>query len=126
MTNVSAILATGRLVMAIFGVNRRVTTVIVASLAVITVPLTLSSVAANRTSSTESTATRVADSWAAARSWEIASVTSRPDGVLIRATGPRPEPDTDSLRTALASAGIAGTTVRVEILPNRTVEVTPN
>ena len=142
VTNVSAILATGLLVMAIFGVNRRVTvgadgaparvhrrratTVIVASLAVITVPLTLSSLAVNRTTTTESTVTRVADSWAAARSWEIASVTTRPDGVLIRATGPLPEPDTDSLRSALASAGITGTLVKVELLPNRTVEVTPN
>jgi uncharacterized membrane protein len=142
VTNVSAILATGLLVMAIYGVNRRVTVgpdgtparthrrrataVIVASLLVITVPLTLTSLAVNRTTTTESTVTRVADSWAAAGNWEVASVTARPDGVLIRATGPLPEPDTDSLRSALAAAGLGGTAVKVELVPNHTVEVTPN
>ncbi|MGZ4681361.1 MAG: DUF389 domain-containing protein [Acidimicrobiales bacterium] len=141
VTNVSAILATGLIVMAIYRVNRRVTvdpsgtlkpvhrrratTVIVASLLVITVPLTFTSVAINRTTSTESTVTRVADTWAAAQSWDIASVTTRPDGVLIRATGPLPEPDTDNLRAALADAGVDGTTVRIELVPNHTVEVTP-
>ena len=142
VTNVSAILATGLVVMAIYRVSRRVTVdpsgtrklvhrrrataVIVASLLVITVPLTFTSIAINRNTSTESTVTRVADRWAAGASWEVASVTTRPDGVLIRATGPLPEPDTDGLRAALAAAGVDGTTVRVELIPNHTVEVTPN
>jgi len=141
VTNVSAILATGLVVMAIYRVNRRVTVdangtparvhrrrataVIVASLVVITIPLTLTSLAVNRTTTAESTVTRVADSWAADQSWDIASVTTRPDGVLIRATGPLPEPDTDSLRAAFAAAGVDGTTVKIELVPNHTVEVTP-
>jgi len=142
VTNVSAILATGLMVMAVYRVSRRVTVdpngtqrpvhrrrasaVIVASLLVITVPLTLSSLAITRTTTTESTVTRVADAWATEHGWEIASVTTRPDGVLIRATGPLPEPDTDSLRAGLAADGMDGTTVRIELIPNHTVEVTPS
>ena len=141
VTNVSAILATGLIVMAIYRVNRRVTvdpdgtrkpvhrrratTVIVASLVVITVPLTLTSIAINRTTATESSVTRVADTWAAAQGWEVASVTTRPEGVLIRATGPLPEPDTDSLQAALAAASVGDTTIKIELIPNHTVEVTP-
>jgi uncharacterized hydrophobic protein (TIGR00271 family) len=141
VTNVSAILATGLIVMAIYRVNRsgtvepdgtrkpvhrrRATAVIVASLVVITFPLTITSLAIKQTTATESTVTRVSDTWAASQSWEIASVTTRPDGVLIRATGPLPEPDTDSLRAALAAAGVDGTTVKIELVPNHTVEVTP-
>jgi uncharacterized hydrophobic protein (TIGR00271 family) len=140
VTNVSAILATGLIVMAIYRVNRlatvdpdgtrktvhrrRATAVIVASLLVITVPLTFTSLAITRTTTTEATVTRIADRWAAEQSWEVASVTTRPEGVLIRATGPLPEPDTDSLRAALGDAGV-GDTVRVELVPNHTVEVTP-
>ena len=141
VTNVSAILATGLIVMAIYRVNRRVTVdpggtrkpvhrrratvVIVAALVVITIPLTLTSLAVNRTTATESTVTRVADRWATEHSWDIGSVTTNPAGVLIRATGPLPEPDTNSLRAALSSAGVHGTSVKVELIPNQTVEVTP-
>ncbi len=140
LTNVSAILATGLVVMAIYRVRSQATTnfdgarrqvhprraaaVIVIALAVITVPLTLTSAAVNRTTSTETAVTDVATPWAAGQGWEVASVTTRPDGVLIRATGPLPEPDTSSLRIALAQAGMAGTTVKVELIPNHTVEVT--
>ena len=143
VTNVSAILATGLVVMAIYRVGHRVTVdpdgtgkpvhrgrataVIVAALLVITVPLALTSVVVNQTTSTESTVTRVADAWAAQQNWDVASVTTRPDGVLIRATGPLPEPDADSLRAALAAAGVdASTSVKVELVPNHTVEVTPH
>jgi len=142
MTNVSAILATGLVVMAIYRVSRRVTVdpagtrrpvhrrratlVIGAALVVITVPLTLTSLAVNRTTTTEATVTRVADHWATEHHWAIGSVTTHPDGVLIRATGPLPEPDTDSLRAALLAAGVDGTSVKVELIPNRTVELTPS
>jgi len=105
---VSAILATGLVVMAIYGVNRwassallpthrqvhrgRATLVIVAALAVVTVPLAISSARVNATSSTESTVTTVATAWASGQGWEIASVTTKPDGVVIRATGPLQSP----------------------------------
>ena len=142
VTNVSAILATGLIVMAIYRVGRmssvdpsgsgkrvhkrRATAVIVAALLVITVPLALTSLSVNRTATTESTVTSVADAWATDHHWQIASVTSRPEGVVIRATGPLPEPETESLRTALVAAGIEGTSVKVELIPNHTVEVMPN
>ena len=142
LTNVSAILATGLLVMAIYHVatpsdgavaaeaslthRRRATAVVVVALAVVAVPLTITSLAANRSTRTESTVSRVATRWAAARHWDVASVTTRRDGVLIRATGPLPEPDPATLKAALAKAGIDGTTIRVELVPSETVEVTPN
>ena len=142
LTNVSAILATGLLVMAIYHVTtpsdgaldamptlahrRRASAVIVLALAVIAVPLTFTSIAANRSTRTESTVSRVATSWAAKQHWDIASVSTRRDEVLIRATGPLPAPDTDTLKAALAASGVDGATIRVELVPSETVEVTPN
>ncbi len=142
VTNVSAILATGLVVMAIYHVNRgladdadagrkplhrrRATAVVAVALVVIAAPLTATSLSINRTTTTESAITRVADAWAAEHRWEVASVTIRPDGVVIRTTGPLPEPETASLQAALAAAGIDQTKITVELVPNHTVELTPN
>jgi len=141
ITNVSAILATGLVVMAIYGVNRRVVpepdgtkrhvhrgraaTIIVAALLVICVPLTLSTLRVRHDVSTESTVDRVARSWTDKAGWDVASVTSRPDGVLVRVTGPLPEPDLAGLRESLGAAGLNDTTVTIELVPNHTVEITP-
>jgi uncharacterized hydrophobic protein (TIGR00271 family) len=142
LTNVTAILATGLLVMGIYRVHRRVTVrpdgsrrqmhrvravvVIVLSLVVISIPLALTSRQITRTTSTESSVTAVVTPWAQARGWKIESVTSRPEGVVVRTTGPLPEPDARPLTDALRAAGLGDTTVLVELVPSRTIEIGPD
>jgi uncharacterized hydrophobic protein (TIGR00271 family) len=139
LTNVTAILATGLLVMSIYGVprqhvdhatsrkalhRRRSVIAIVVGLAVIAVPLALTSVHVASNTSTESTVTDVATTWATAAGWEVVSVSTQPQGLLVRATGPDPAPDTTALDTALVKAGLADLTVHVDLIPSRSVELT--
>jgi hypothetical protein len=69
--------------------------------------------------------TDLAREWATGAGWDIASVVDRPDGILVRATGPLPEPETDSLRIALADAGLSDADVAIELIPSHTVALTP-
>jgi len=140
-TNVTAILATGLVVMALYRVHRRVTVtpegrerrvhrgravvVILAGLVVIAVPLAATSRSITIRTSTENAVTEVVTRWANDGGWDVGSVATRPDGVLVRATGPLPEPDSGVLRADLDRAGLADTTVKVELIPSRTVEITP-
>ena len=138
----TAILATGLLVMSIYRVqyrarvpgtgpgvrvhHRRAAIAIVISLAAIAVPLTLVSVHINTIRTTENQVSNVASAWAAAHGWTIVSVATQPDGVLVRATGPLPEPETGSLQTALAQTGLGDTAVAVELIPSDTVQIRSN
>ncbi len=140
-TNVSAILATGLLVMAIYRIHRQATeqaenphrelhrshavVAIVIGLVVIAVPLALTSVRVASNSSTESTVTDVAKTWAKQGGWELASVSTQPDGVLVRVTGPSPAPDTETLDSDLTSVGISNLTVHLELIPSTSVELKP-
>ena len=67
--------------------------------------------------------TSVANTWAQGEGWTIVSVSTQPSGVIIRATGPLPEPDTASLSAALATAGLGGDDIDVELVPSHTVEL---
>jgi uncharacterized hydrophobic protein (TIGR00271 family) len=138
VTNVSAILASGLLVMSVYrirgtvrpatgvkSVNRRHATVaVVIALLVIAVPLTITSTHISRTQTTESTLTSLADTWADTNGWQILAVSSGPQTTTIRATGPLPEPATDSLRTAIIDAGLADTNVAIELVPSTQVQLT--
>lgn len=139
VTNVSAILAMGLLVMTLYRVNqllrasgvetagamnrRRAAVVIVAAVAVISVPLALTSARIAQTRSTESEVTTLAEAWADRHGWEIVSVDTRPDGVLVRAAGPLPEPETASLTTALGEDGLGDDAVTLQLIPTRSVEL---
>jgi len=141
VTNVCAILATGLLVMAVYRVNqlamvapaatvhelkqRRAVVAIVLALVIVSLPLGYNSARINDTRSTEATVSEVATAWATEAGWDVASVTTRPSGVLVRATGPLPEPDAASLQAALDRAGVGEATVRIELIPNRVFEFNP-
>jgi len=43
--------------------------------------------------------------------------------MVVRITGPLPIPDTAGLRTALDSAGLAGTSIEVELVPGEVVKL---
>ncbi len=139
LTNVSAILAMGLLVMTIYRVSqiaqsggatstkaisgRRAAMVIVAALVVVSIPLAVTSARIASDRANESDVTAAAEAWAGRNGWSIISVESRPDGVAVRASGPLPEPETESLERALAAAGLGDVEVIVELIPTRSVEL---
>jgi uncharacterized hydrophobic protein (TIGR00271 family) len=140
VTNVSAILATGLAVMAAYRVTRlaatptgdikpvnrrRASIAIVLGLVVIAVPLTATSLSISDARTTQSEVTQVADEWADRNGWVIAGITTETDTVLIRATGPLPEPETVTLRAGLDAAGLGDTSVSIDLIPSRNVQLTP-
>lgn len=137
LTNVSAILASGLLVMSVYRVHHHVTVpteggpravrrgrasvAIVLGLVVIAIPLAIVSAHANAIRTTQASVNEVAQTWASGNGWAVVAVDTQADGVLVRVTGSLPEPDTVSLQAALARAGLSGQTVRVELIPSHTV-----
>ena len=141
-TNVSAILASGLVVMSAYrvhhravvrpdGVKRRMhrkrsAAAIVVALAVISVPLALTTVRANQTWSDETEARDVTSDWADDAGWEVLEVTTEYDTIVIRATGPSPAPDTKLLEDRIRTTGLADTPVKVELIPSQVIEVEPD
>lgn len=138
-TNVSAILAMGLLVMTAYRVRvvagqgdtgtrpvhrRRAAIAIVSGLAIVSVPLAATSAKIAGSQRAERQVTEVADAWADRHGWAIATVEDGPSGILVRATGPLPEPETASLRTNLDGLDLGGSSVAIELIPSRTVDLT--
>ena len=137
LTNVGAILVTGVLVMALYRVRtaalesavrpplgrRAAVLVIVAFVVVIAVPLAGSTARIVDERLTIASVTDVATSWADDRGWEIVTVTTRPEGVVVRAHGPLPAPDPDELRERLDAEGLAHVGVRLQLVPEDHVEL---
>ncbi len=137
LTNVSAILVTGVLVMALYRVRtaalesavrpplgrRAAIALIVTFVVVIAVPLAGSTARIVDERLTVSSVSDVATAWADAAGWEIVTVATRPEGVIVRAYGPLPEPDPSELRGRLDAAGLADVSVRLQLVPEDHVEL---
>jgi uncharacterized membrane protein len=139
VTNVTAILATGLVVMAVYRINRlakistgtgrpalhrgRAITAIAVGLIVIAIPLAFTSIRITKTATTESSVSKAAEAWAAGVGWEVASVNTVRDLVRVRVTGPEPAPDVGGLEQELSKEGVENTTVKVELIPSTSVEI---
>jgi len=138
ITNVTAILAVGSIVMAAYKVRRasrgatadaasstrkhRSPLVIAMMLLLVAIPLTVSSIVVIQQRSQESEVLEVSQTWAREQDWDVVSIATREGRTVLRLTGPLPIPDTDSLRQRLASAGVDVATVRAEFIPSETVD----
>ena len=136
-TNVAAILATGIVVTALYGVHRMVLPVtsdgvprinrrnaiawIAALFVLIGIPLTISTIKIQRDTTTESDVRSVTDDWADERGWTVIDVQSDNDGVIIRLAGPPPLPNTAALAGSLAATGVDPADVTVEYIPKAAV-----
>lgn len=139
LANVSAILATGVITMAIYGMLpgtrdtarrmaqwRRPGVILIAALVlVVAVPLTATSIRIARTSTDQATLTRVITAWSDENGWDLVSITPHSAGFVVRVGGPPPEPDTDTLEKALADAGLQDVAVQVEMVPASRVTLHP-
>lgn len=141
LTNVAAILGSGTVVMALYGVQRlgapatgsaaeperrtvnrrRAILVIAAMLVAVSVPLTVSSVTIARDTSREARTLEAASVFAREVGWSAAEVTTQEDMLVIQMEGPLPVPDTARLRTELEQRGIEPSGVRAELEPVRVV-----
>jgi len=143
LTNVVAILMSGVIVMAAYhanrvaeaagaspgttpgtGVNRqRAAVTIVALVVIVAVPLTVSSIEITTETLTVSHVTSVASAWASRGGWQVVSVDSEPEGILVRAAGPLPEPDPHALRRDLDADGLRNVHVVLAMVPETQVDL---
>jgi uncharacterized membrane protein len=137
LTNVAAILASGTVVMALYGfhrlvsaaadpgrhtVNRRNAVIIIAAMVVaVSIPLATTSATLARDSSREARTLAAAHSFGHAVGWKTGNATTRGGVVLVHMEGPPPLPNTDRLRKELEKRGVDPSDVRVELVPARIV-----
>ena len=128
VTNVSAILAMGTVVLTLYGVpkraradrrpRRRRTGVVTAVMVVlVAIPLAATSYRVTRTETGEAGVRDVATTWSEDAGWEVVQVTTQAGRVVVRVGGPLPEPDLGELRSALDAKGLDDVTVEVEMVP---------
>jgi Predicted membrane protein len=136
LTNVAAILLTGVVVMALFGVHtrsyavasrqlnrRRAVQVVVAFVVAIAIPLGIAT--AQLTTETLQSA-RIADvarTWADEAGWTIGGVSRIEGSFDVIAVGPLPAPDAVALRTALDDAGLGNLDVTLRLIPEERIEL---
>lgn len=140
VANVAAILTTGLIVAAIYGVRRRNFSraldetpvarrtgayVAIGSLFVIVAGvLSLSTIGYTFNAFRESAIYAVATDWAAESDWQVISVsTEEQDQVVVRVEGPLPSPDPADLRAALIAADADPEVVRVIMVPVDAVDL---
>lgn len=138
LTNVTAILASGTIVMALYGVhrlvvqqpggsplsvNRRTAMILIGIMAaIIIVPLTGTTYTIAENQLDESKARSAATAFGDPVGWEVVQVTSGGGELKIEMQGPLPVPDTNILRDELESRGIDVETVVVELVPIEKIE----
>jgi uncharacterized hydrophobic protein (TIGR00271 family) len=140
VTNVVAILATGTIVMALYGVyrirsddtmvrasvNRRsAIAVIVAMVIIVGVPLTITSVNIAHQTNEQTEVRDAGNHWASDVGWQLTGVDFEAGKIVASFEGPTPLPSTDELRTLLREQGVDPGQVRVELLPRQTIDLSP-
>jgi uncharacterized membrane protein len=137
--NVASILATGIVVMALYGayllaepaetaigrrVNRRnAVAVIVVFFLVIGGTLVWSSVRIGSDQAEQERVRSVTEEWAQTVGWEVIEVSTTGTDVTVRVIGTPPIPSTDGYASALEQAGIDPSSVVVDFIPQTVVNV---
>ncbi|MFB7584538.1 DUF389 domain-containing protein [Streptomyces hydrogenans] len=133
-TNVAAIVATGTLVFLAYRVrdaaraagltvgafHGRTLVAVAAVVLLIAVPLTTGTVSVARDRALAADARPVAERWATAGAWQIASVDARNGVVLIGVLGLPPHPAPTALRAALDRAGMSDADLQLRLVGGRT------
>jgi len=135
-TNVAAIIATGTGVFLTYRVREvarlagvtvgRLTgltlTAVIGLVVVVAIPLTIAAEALRNAEDLQSTARPVAQAWARAAGWRVATVEARNNIVFVTALGPPPEAEPVLLRKAFDANGLAGAGLRVHLITGGTIE----
>ena len=135
LTNVGAILLSGLIVASLYrvfevaanaqpGVNRHAAaTVVGVFVAILLVPLAISSARITRDTINRQNVAPIAEDWAQRAGWEIDSITSGSSGVNVLASGGLPEPSAQALRRDLDAAGLPHLPVVLELVPTKRVDL---
>ncbi len=137
LTNVAAILATGIVILAVYGarpspgdvdtgrpIKRRNAFVVIGAMVVIVaIPLGIASVQLAVQTARQSSIRTVAQSWAQSTGWNLVSVTTANGTYLVRVTGAPPVPATDTLEARLEKAGVDPSGIQVDLVPSYTVDL---
>ena len=89
-------------------------------------PLAVDSAQVTSQELTNADVTTVANTWAKSVGWQIVKVATTQSGVTVRAIGPPPLPDPQTLRTALDTNGLKSTSVQLELDPVKRVNLPGN
>ncbi|MER8042908.1 DUF389 domain-containing protein [Streptomyces sp. NPDC094032] len=133
-TNVAAIVATGTLVFLVYRVrdaaraagltvgafHGRTLVAVAAVVLLVAVPLTTGTISVARDRALAADARPVAERWAAAGAWQIASVEARNGVVLVGVLGLPPQPAPTALRAALDHAGMGDADLQLRLVGGRT------
>jgi uncharacterized hydrophobic protein (TIGR00271 family) len=135
-TNVAAILATGTMVMALYGVHRtapepgaktlsRVPALLVIAVLLVAVgsALTQSSLTIMRDTGREGELRTAAVDWEDETGWDLVNVSTQAGKVIARFEGPPPLPDITGLRRAIVDADVDPDLFTVELVPRVTVDL---
>ena len=133
VTNVVAIIATGIVVMSIYGVNklvalgssgtaratslRKPAALLAAMLIVIGLPLSFTSADIASRSVVESVVYDEVERWSADEGWSLRTLNYSREQITVYLEGPLPLPDTRALEAALVERGIDVDTVRLVLVP---------
>lgn len=133
-TNVAAIVATGTLVflgyrvrdaarpagLAVGAFHGRTLVAVAAVVLLVAVPLTTGTVSVAQDRALAAEARPVAERWAQAGAWQIASVDARNGVVLVGVLGLPPQPAPTALRAALDRAGMGDADLQLRLVGGRT------
>jgi uncharacterized hydrophobic protein (TIGR00271 family) len=138
VTNVVAIMATGTVVMAMYGVhrmrsadsaepttiNRRHAIAVIGAMAVVVgIPLTVTSISIAQDTNDQVDVHEVGEEWADRVGWELVEVDAQAGEIVARFEGPTPMPSTGDLPQLLRDHGIDPDDVLVELVPRLTVDL---
>ena len=137
LTNVGAILLSGLVVMAIYrvrstaargqrsgyGHTRVAPAAVVVFVLALAGPLAVDSAQITSDQLRNSDVTTTARAWADKVGWQVVTVASTQSGVTVRAIGPLPAPDPQTLRDSLNASGLRDTSVQLELDPIQRVEL---
>jgi hypothetical protein len=135
LTNVAAILLTGVVVMAMFGVHRlaaaeskslnrtRAVLAVIVFVVAVSIPLILASVRLTNESTQLGQVRDVTRKWAAPADWIVGDVSRSAEALEVVVSGPLPAPDPDDLRTALDDAGLGSVGIVLRMVPEEKVRL---
>ena len=105
------------------GHPRLAVAVVVAFVVLLAAPLAVDSAHITSQQVTNGDVTTAADDWANKVGWQIVNVSTAESGVTVRAIGPLPLPNPQTLRTALNANGLKSTSVQLELDPVTRVDL---
>jgi hypothetical protein len=97
--------------------------VVVGFVIVVAAPLAVDSAQITSQQLTNGDVTTVANNWANKVGWQVVNVSTTESGVTVRAIGPLPLPNPQTLRTALNANGLTSTSVQLELDPVKRVDL---